>query len=521
MTEHFTPQLLLTILDNSLVNIYAAKALRDPTTGLLLDFQIYFYNASFLKQVRLSPDQIDTGTLRTLFPALEQSGFLVCYKGVVETGEPYVGEQEYDGPNGHFWYQTTVKKYDDGIVVNFVDITDSKWTKQVIQQTNNTLQAVLDATLTAVSTYEPVRDKAGRIVDFRFLLSNQAALSMLSVDELYGKTLCEMNPPLRSSDALDQYITVAQTGRPVTMERFARGRWFIISVVPFGEQGLLTSSIDITDLKQAQLQVEQLNTQLQRSNQSLDQFATIASHDLQEPLRKISTFADILRNQHGSSLPEEVTDLLKRIQSAAGRMRTLIRDVLTYAQLTKVGTLADQPVDLNQLMGDILEDLELVVTEKGAVIEADHLPTLTGNSLQLRQVFQNLLSNALKFTKPGCQPHISIRTELLDQAALPSGVLNDLLTGADQSAASGHQYYVIQVADNGIGFAARHTERIFGAFERLHNNTSAYSGTGIGLAIVRQVMENHNGTVVAQGVEGEGATFTLYLPVIPLPTGSV
>ena len=118
-------------------------------------------------------------------------------------------------------------------------------------------------------------------------------------------------------------------------------------------------------------------------------------------------------------------DLLERKQERVGLKRRMNRGVLTYAQLTRVGTLADQPVDLMQLVGDILEDLELIVTEKGAVIEADHLPTLTGNSLQLRQVFQNLLSNALTFTKPGCQPHISIQGELLGKATFPSGCVNE------------------------------------------------------------------------------------------------
>ena len=521
MTEHFTPELLRTVLDNSLVNIYAARAVRDPVTQRVVDFQIYFCNPAFLKRVRLSQDQIGSATLGSLFPVLQHSGFLSRYKQVVETGQPFVGEQEYPGSNGHFWYQTMVSKHHDGIVVNFVDITPSKWTEQAVQQTNDMLQAVLDATLTAVSTYEPVRDEAGRIVDFRFLLSNQAAHSMLSVDELQGKTLCEMNPPLRNSNALNQYIAVAQTGQPVTMERFARGRWFIISVVPFGQAGLLTSSIDITDLKQAQLQVEQLNTHLQRSNRSLNQFATIASHDLQEPLRKISMLADVLRNQHSSALPEPAQDLLKRMQSATSRMRMLIHDVLTYARLTQEGTTQHQPVALNRLLEEVLDDLELVVTEKRAIIQIGDLPILSGNAFQLRQLFENLLSNALKFTKADRPPHITVHSELLEGADLPTVVVNRLPSEADPSTATNRLYYVIRVADNGIGFAAHHQERIFGAFERLHSTTSGYSGTGIGLAIVRQVAESHQGVVIAHSVEGEGATFSLYLPAHPVSLSSV
>lgn len=629
--------MLLTVLDNSLTNIYAAKAVRDPATGQLVDFTISFCNSAFLERVRLTEDAVRTGTLRSLFPVLEQTGFLTRYMTVVETGEPFVGEQEYPGPNGDFWYQTSVRKLGDGVVVNFIDVTDRKRAELAVQRqadelravldasissifymrairneasgrivdfrinlanrttersTNLTpeqvigrtllemfpgnvengffeayvrvvetgqpermtrpyrderglegwfeisavkqspdgvvvtflnvtesnqnavrvqqqadlLQSVLNATLTAVSTYEPVRDEAGRIMDFRFLLSNQAARTMLGTDELRGKTLCEMNPPLRGSEALKQYVAVAQTGQPVAMERFARGRWFLISVVPFGEQGLLTSSIDITDLKQAQFQIEQLNAQLQRSNASLDRFASVASHDLQEPLRKIKTFGDLLLDRHANALPDEARDLLKRMQLAADRMQTLIRDLLAFSRLAKDGGTAWQPVRLNRIVDEVLVDLELAVTDKGAAVDVGDLPTVTGDALQLRQVFQNLLSNALKFTEPGRPPKITVTYRRVRAADVPVDLIKS-------DGASG-PYDAIAVADNGIGFANAYAETIFGAFERLHGKSSPYGGTGIGLAIVRRVMENHHGAVNAHGVEGEGATFTLYFPVM-------
>lgn len=520
LTEHLTPELFLSILDNSLTSIYAAKAIRDPDTDQLIDFQIYFANSAFLQRVHLAEDIVQTATLRRLFPVLEQTGFLDQYKAVVETGRPFTGEQEYPGPNGHFWYQTTVKKHEDGIIVNFVDVTSQVQTRQQLihqqaqleqnelrlQQQTDLLQSVLNATLTAVSTYEPVRNEAGHIVDFRFLLSNQAALTMLSAEELTGKTLCEMNPPLRNSDALAQYVTVAQTGQPVTMERQARGRWFLISVVRFGEDGLLTSSIDITDLKLAQLQIEQLNTQLQRSNQSLDQFAFVASHDLQEPLRKIRTFGDLLLDQYTDTLPADARDLLRRMQSASERMSVLIRDLLTYSRLSKGRQTARQSLDLNGLVNEVLEDLELAIQDKNALIDVGSLPTLIGDPLQLRQVFQNLLSNALKFTKPGHQPQIQVTCRLIPAY--------EVLMNLPKPKAPSGQYYLVTVADNGIGFAEQYGEKIFGAFERLHSKNSLYGGTGIGLAIVRQVMENHQGAVTAQGREDEGATFTLYFPAV-------
>lgn len=268
----------------------------------------------------------------------------------------------------------------------------------------------------------------------------------------------------------------------------------------FEDNKLLTSSIDITEIKLAREQLAQLNEQLQRSNESLDQFASVASHDLQEPLRKISTFGAMLAQQYGPALGEGV-DLLGRMQSATDRMQTLIRDLLAYSRLAAGGQTARQPVDLIQLVGEVLQDLEIAVAQTGAVVAVGELPTLPGDTLQLRQVFQNLLSNALKFTKPGQLPRLTVSARSVSPGEVPAELR---LTGP--------AYWLITVADNGIGFGEKYRERIFGAFERLHGKNSAYGGSGIGLAIVRRVMDNHHGAVTAHSAEGEGATFTLYLP---------
>lgn len=538
-----SPELLRAVVDHSLTSIYAARAVRDTITGELIDFQIYFCNPAFCRRVRLSENELQAQTVRTLFPVLVETGFFDRYRQVVETGEPFEGEQEYPGPNGHFWYQTAVNKLDDGIVVNFINITAYKQThkqaqhavqlldeivqvmpngmviaeamrdasvtiteykqnEQLVQRQADLVNSVLNTTLTAFAAFEPVYDDGGQLTDFRFTLANQASLDLLGLpaEELYTKTICDMNPALRGTEAFARYMSVVETGEPLTQERQIGNNWFLVSAVRFNTNGLLTSSINITETKQARERLAQLNEQLRHSNESLDQFASVASHDLQEPLRKIKSFGDLLLDQYGPDLGNGLT-YLQRIQSAADRMQNLIQDLLAYSRLANSRDTEQRPVNLGQLVADVLVDLEVAVAEKGAVVEVGELPILPGNALQLRQVFQNLLSNALKFTQPGRTPRITVSARPVNTSELPGEVR-----------LSGTSHWQITIADNGIGFSEKYREKIFGAFERLHGKNSTYAGTGVGLAIVRRVMDNHQGSVTAHATEGEGATFTLYLP---------
>lgn len=255
--------------------------------------------------------------------------------------------------------------------------------------------------------------------------------------------------------------------------------------------------------------------ELQRSNESLSMFASMASHDLQEPLRKIQQFGDLLLGQHGTQLGESGCDLVTRMQAASVRMSALIRDLLDYARLSRQAQ-PFQPVDLNPLVEGVLGALEMVVVETGALIEVGPLATLPGDATQLAQLFQNLISNAIKFAKPGQMPQIRLRSEPRSRQQLPEGF---------RSWAADQQYCLILVSDEGIGFAPSQAERIFGAFQRLHGK-SQYPGTGIGLAIVKKVVEQHKGFIEAESSPGQGATFLVYLPLgnspneLPVKSGS-
>jgi len=243
------------------------------------------------------------------------------------------------------------------------------------------------------------------------------------------------------------------------------------------------------------------NAELESSNQRLEEFAYAASHDLKEPMRKISFFTDRLKNQLQQRLLEGEIQTFSRIEASIKRMVSLVDDLLQYSHLNQMPLEKDR-IDLNKKVRSVLEDLELDIKEKKAVIEIGNLPTISGYRRQVEQLFQNLISNSLKYAKPDVAPEITIQSKQVHSNQYPS-VFSEGLEG---------QYILVEVSDNGIGFDPTDSEDIFKLFYRLHQH-GVLSGTGIGLAIVKKVMQNHNGKIVAESNLGNGATFRLFFPV--------
>ncbi|QYX31991.1 PAS domain-containing sensor histidine kinase [Sphaerospermopsis torques-reginae] len=267
------------------------------------------------------------------------------------------------------------------------------------------------------------------------------------------------------------------------------------------EIGLLRQLADQIGIALAQSLILEQETkqrqELARSNEELQQFAFIASHDLQEPLRKIKTFCERLQVTCGDFLSEQGRDYLQRMQNAALRMETLIEGLLT---LSRVTTRA-QPyvaVNLTQIAQEVLSDLEVSIQQTRGQIEIGELPIIQGDPLQMRQLLQNLIGNALKFHRPNQPPVIKIYGQFFNND------IDDLSVG--------NTYYQIIVEDNGIGFAEKYLDRIFNVFQRLHSR-SEYEGTGIGLAICRKITERHHGTITAKSQPGQGAKFIITLPI--------
>lgn len=259
--------------------------------------------------------------------------------------------------------------------------------------------------------------------------------------------------------------------------------------------GIRSCLLDITDRKRAESALRRQAAELARSNGELEQFAYVASHDLQEPLRKIQAFGDRLKTKYAGTLPAEGGDYLDRMQNAANRMQTLINDLLT---LSRVATHA-RPfvrVDLSEVARMVLSDLESRIEQLHAEVTLDPLPAIVAERLQMSQLLQNLIGNALKFNKPGVPPRVAVRADLVRD---PNGAVEDV--------------WRIVVEDNGIGFDEKYSDRIFQVFQRLHGRNE-YEGTGIGLAICRKITERHGGTIAAYSTPGVGSRFVVMLPTV-------
>jgi signal transduction histidine kinase len=295
--------------------------------------------------------------------------------------------------------------------------------------------------------------------------------------------LAERNDPARLSQ------------RTVIKQRLKDGRVIAVMNEPMSDGGTIATYQDITDLEAASERMLEYTRKLERSNRELVDFAYVASHDLQEPLRKIEAFGDRLAKKYQSTLPDEGRMFIDRMQSAAGRMRQLINDLLSYSRITTAANPFAR-VALNDVLNGVLSDLQIRIEETNATIEFDKLPLIQADSMQMRQLFQNLIGNALKFRKADVAPVIKISARETD---------------AHELAVAG-PVAVITIEDNGIGFEPQFKDQIFTIFQRLHSRNE-YEGTGIGLATCRKIVERHLGTIDADGRPGEGSTFHITLPL--------
>ena len=256
---------------------------------------------------------------------------------------------------------------------------------------------------------------------------------------------------------------------------------------------------EVLERAQAQRELRAFAHKLEESNKELQSFASVAAHDLQEPLRKVQAFGDRLKSKFADALGDQGQDYLERMQDASGRMATLINDLLSYSQVTTKAR-PFVAVNLATVTEEVISDLEISIEEMNGRVEVDDLPTINADALQMRQLMQNLIGNGLKYHKEKEAPLVQVSAELVKATVERSGepVTEDMCR--------------ITVTDNGIGFDEKYADRIFGIFQRLHNRTE-YGGTGVGLAICKKIAERHGGTIDAHSEPDKGSEFVVMLPV--------
>jgi PAS domain S-box-containing protein len=315
--------------------------------------------------------------------------------------------------------------------------------------------------------------------------------------EVLGKSVYDFVLPADRERVQGFVRGVLETGETVSYDIqsivLSGPQWYVVKVGPIKDAGRIVGftmiTTDVSNLKKTQLRLEQSLRELARSNRELEAFASVASHDLQEPLRRIQNLGERLKSAASPTLVPDSQDYLERILSTTARMRMLIHQLLTYARVTS----RPQPfvrVELGGLVREVLADLEVTIEQAGARITVGELPALEADPSQLRQLFQNLLANALKFRSGDVTPLVSI------EAAVDEGA----------------RRLELRIQDNGIGFGEDDREQIFNLFHRLHPS-ERYEGAGLGLAICRKIVERHGGTITARSSPGQGATFTIALPL--------
>lgn len=390
-------------------------------------------------------------------------------------------------------------------VIILRDVAARRRAEEALAVEHNLLLSIIDT----IPDHVYVKDLEGR-----FILDNVAHRELhgpKTDGSTMGRTVFDYYTPDEAArfDEDDRYVV--ETGEAILNHEQAvpqldgRDAWIEITKVPLRDTagqiiGLVGISADISDRKEAESQLWRFATQLERSNAELQNFASVASHDLQEPLRKIQAFSDRLRVKCGAALNAQGLDYLDRMQSAAQRMQTLIQDLLKLSRVTS-RALPFEECNLGEIVRAVVSDLEITIEQREAEVAVGELPTIEADPVQMRQLFQNLISNALKFQRPGDLPRVIVegRVYQMKERNIP---------GADP----GEQICKVVVRDNGIGFDPKFAEQIFVVFQRLHSR-SEYEGTGIGLAVCRKITDRHGGTIVAKSAEGQGAAFIVTLPV--------
>ncbi|WP_266365759.1 PAS domain-containing sensor histidine kinase [Tellurirhabdus rosea] len=490
------------VVNHSLTAMCHLAPIRDES-GQITDFRFTFLNDLHSSTLgRPAAELIGQPLLRS-YPGIVDNGVFDRLVQTVESGKKQRFLIHYQGENLNMWADTQLMPMDEGVLMSYINVSDLKEAEEVSQQQAVLLKGILEATPNAIVVARATTDENGTIQDLQYVTTNGVARDWMEVGDqlLTGQKTSQVFPLADFQQQFEAMTRVLQSGELLTEEQQWGPRTVQVMIGPWNGDGLIMTATDITQSFQYRQQLETANRELHLTNENLQSFAYIASHDLQEPLRKIQSFGDLLSRDYSPALGDTGSDLIRRMQSAAGRMSLLIRDILSYSRLS-THRQTFREVSLQTVMTQVLKELEPVIktTQPQLTIE-EPLPVLKGDMSQLQLLFLNLLGNALKFTLPDTPVRVHVAARQVTAAEVPD------FTGLNPAAS----YYEIAVSDTGIGFDEKHIVRIFGLFQRLHGKTQ-YPGTGIGLALCKRIVDFHGGTITARSQPGQGATFLVYLP---------
>lgn len=397
------------------------------------------------------------------------------------------------------------------VILSFIKIrkdkADISKSNEELIRVKTYLQAILDSSSDIIMTFDE---------KLYYTSINNAGETYLnhSREELIGKNPFEMYPQARNTErhflmlkALEgETNQIDSIGTVVNSEKKIQTT-FIPLVVDGKIKGVLNIAKDITSLEKANetirrtnVLLEEKNTELEEANTGLMSFNYIASHDLKEPLRKIQTFAKLLVDLESQKLSESGKYYFDRMISSAIRMQSLIEALLNFSK-THVNNIDFEPTDLNAVMDDLKKEFEEPLAALKGTLEYDHLPVIMAVPLLINQLFANLISNSIKYSKKTEAPEIKISYEKVSQVTVQNKLIRK-------------EFWKISVKDNGIGFSQQYADKIFELFQRLHSGSKDYDGTGIGLTICKKLVQNHKGFIYAESAVGEGSTFIIFLPVV-------
>src|SRR5690554_199781 len=485
------------------------KSIRD-TNGEIVDFKILFVNERVNPITGDLPEDVKNKKISKIFPDIFKNGVFEHLVNAIKLNRPEQYEVSHK-KNGHtIWFRATAIKLGDGVTVTTRDITEEKEKANQLIKLNEQL-VIRNSILTDA-------EKLAKIGSFLWYLESDITEISDNFFQMLGYSADEFKPSPKTykkfihpddlelvEESTKQSLATLKpnefTYRVITksgdVKYFKTNGQFINKE----EETVMIGVVqDVTQSIEAEEKLRKSNLELLQSNAELESFNRVASHDLQEPLRKIQLFISRIEDKEDSQFSEKSKEYFEKVKNAGSRMQSLIQNLLTYSRIDS-SEANFSTIHLNQVLEKVSDDLTTHISEAKAEIKIGELPEIKGLFFQMEQLFSNLISNSLKYRSLTEKPMIEIQSEKIPASGLP---LNNIKTHT--------YYYKITVTDNGIGFDNQHAQKIFEVFQRLHQRTE-YTGTGIGLAICKKIVENHNGFIYATSKLGEGAQFVVLLPV--------